>query len=342
METGVLFAGRYTIEREIGRGSFGIVYLADDAQSGGRVAIKVLSPEANASEQLRHRLRREAKLAQELKGPHAIRVHEVGESDDGQLYMAMEFLKGRELTDVLRERGRLPPDEAATVARQVLDALGEAHRLGIIHRDLKPHNIFLCPRAGGEEFVKVLDFGIAKVAGTSTGGGLKETAKLTMAAGVLGTPVYMSPEQCRGEALTPASDLYSLGIVLYEALTGKVPFDHDNPVRVMMMHDEAPPPPLPGGLSATPIGQAVMRALHKRPAERFASAEEFAAALAGGSIPPPAADKPRTAFSAAPAMPPAADAPSAAPPAASGGWSKYVIGGLIVLLLVLVVIMQFF
>lgn len=303
MEQGHLVGGRYRVDREIGRGNFGIVYLAEDERTGERRAIKVLLPWAARNEQLRHRLRREAKLAGSLSGPHAVKVYESGETDEGDVFLAMEYLVGEELSYVLQNQGSLPPARVERIAEQVLAALDEAHRVGIIHRDLKPSNIFLCRDRDGRDFVKVFDFGIAKVTGD---GELMATAKLTVSGGVMGTPVYMSPEQCRGAELTPAADFYSLGIVLYELLTGRVPFDDENPVRILLMHNQDPVPPLPAEIAATPLGQAVLRSLYKQPEERFATAEDFLNALHG--LAPVAA--PKSASTAAPPIEPAQPASS--------------------------------
>lgn len=286
MEPGELLHDRYRIDREIGRGEFGVVYLAQDSQSARPVAIKVLLPWAKRNEQLRHRLKREAKLAGMLHSDHAVRIYELVETADQDLAIVMEFLEGESLHELLVREKRLDPERVARLAVQVLEALGEAHGLGVIHRDVKPGNIVLLRGADGSEQVKVLDFGIAKVGGS---GSSSDTAKLTQQGGTLGTPVYMSPEQCRGEELSPASDLYSLGVVLYELLSGRVPFDDENPVRVLMMHHDQPPPPLEAKLASTRVGQAVLRALQKEPKRRFASAREFAAAL--GAEPAKAAPK---------------------------------------------------
>ncbi len=283
MQAGQIFQQRYRIGQEIGRGSFGIVYLADDLQSGGMVAIKVLLPWVRHDEGLRHRLKREAKLTQMLSSPHAVRVYDLDETPDGDLFIVMEYLDGDELTTLLHREGRLRPERAADIGRQALHALGEAHRLGVIHRDLKPHNILVCQSGSGRDFAKLLDFGIAKVAGSEDGSGVRETTRLTRPGNILGTPAYMSPEQCQGESLTTASDFYSLGVVMYEMLTGRPPFDDVNPVQILVMHSAQQPPPLPAALAELPIGKAIMRALEKDPQARFRTAEEFSAAIVGRS-----------------------------------------------------------
>lgn len=289
MQPGQIFEKRYRLQREIGRGSFGTVYLAEDLETRQFYAIKVLLPWTKGNPRMQHRLRREAKLTQMLKSQHAIRIAHLGETSGGDLYIVMEYLRGHELTEVLRQEGRLPPDRVASIARQVLEAVGEAHALGVIHRDLKPHNIFLCHDAQQREIVKVLDFGIAKLAGTEGGTGLMETTRLTDPGGVLGTPAYMSPEQCRGEDYTPASDFYSLGVMMYEMLTGRVPFLDENPVQIMVMHNTQKVPPLNETLADSQIGKAVMRSLEKDRSARFSSAEQFAAAIEGRTYVPPAA-----------------------------------------------------
>jgi serine/threonine-protein kinase len=234
-----------------------------------------------------------------LKSPHAVRVLDLEETPGGELYIVMEFLAGEELSQMLQREKRLSPERAAEIARQTLEALGEAHALGVIHRDMKPHNIFICRDDYGSEMVKVLDFGIAKVAGTEDGKGLSETTRLTAPGGVLGTPSYMSPEQCRGEAITPASDFYSLGIVLYELVTGKPPFDDPNAVQVLMLHNTAPLPPLPAEIARTALGRAITQALEKNPRSRFQTAAEFTAALDPNSVLPAA----KTAAISGPAIP---------------------------------------
>jgi serine/threonine protein kinase len=243
------------------------------------VAIKVLLPWVRDDEGLRHRLKREARLTKMLASPHAVRVFDLDETADGDLYIVMELLDGQGLSEVILREGRLKPDRVIAIGRQVLEALGEAHALGVIHRDVKPHNFVVCRGGNGSDFVKVLDFGIAKVAGTADGSGLMETARLTAPGNILGTPAYMSPEQCRGESLTMASDFYSLGVVLYEMVTGHVPFFDTNPMQVLVMHNSRAVPPLTSAAANLPLGNAIFRALEKDPKKRFSSADEFAAAL---------------------------------------------------------------
>lgn len=274
---GTTFANRYRLESEIGRGAFGTVYRCYDTATSRLVALKILNDESNADATLKHRLRREAKLMAEMHTPHVARIYEFGESSDGRAYLAMELLEGRELNQVTKEQGPLPPDRVIHLVSQILAAVGEAHALGVVHRDLKPPNIFLIRTIDGTDFVKVLDFGIAKITGTP--GGLSESARLTMHGKILGTPAYMSPEQCRGEASSIASDFYSIGIMAYEMLTGAVPFHDENPVQILIQHNTREPKPLPFALARSALGRAVMRALEKLPEHRFRTAEEFRSAL---------------------------------------------------------------
>ncbi|MDZ4818624.1 MAG: serine/threonine-protein kinase [Planctomycetota bacterium] len=288
MQAGQVFQEKYRIEREIGRGSFGVVYLAQEIESFAWRAIKVLLPWARGMPAMKHRLKREAKLTRMLRSPNAVRIHDTGETHEGDFYVVMEYLRGQELNETLRQEGKLSYDRALNITRQVLLALQEAHALGVIHRDMKSHNIYICNTPEARDQVKVLDFGIAKVAGTDDGSGLMETTRLTDPGGILGTPEYMSPEQCRGEVLHPASDFYSLAIVTYEMLTGRVPFSDPNPVRVMMMQNSNPLPPLPDKLANTPLGRAVNKALSKDERDRFQNAAEFLAALEQQAEPIPA------------------------------------------------------
>jgi len=261
-----LFDGRYRILRRLGSGGMANVYLAEDEDLGRRVAIKILNDRYAADELFNERFRREAKSAAALSHPNIVSIYDRGEAD-GRSYIAMEVIEGRSLKELILTSGALPISEAVEYAKRILNALRFAHRNGIIHRDIKPHNILL----GAEERLKVTDFGIAR-AGAS---------QMTEAGSIMGTAQYLSPEQARGAPVTAASDLYSVGIVLYEMLTGKTPFTGDSPIEIAMKHlNEAPRPPSELRPEIPPeLDQIVLRALAKDPAERYQAAEEFSADL---------------------------------------------------------------
>jgi len=232
-----LIDGRYFVIGLLGRGGMGEVYLARDEEVLGRdVALKVLKKEYAALEEFRERIEREAENAAKLSHPNIVRVYDRGESEDALPYIAMEHMKGGTLAENIRREGTLAWREAAKIAAQVAVALAEAHRRGVVHRDIKPHNVLLTGdplTAAGS--VKVGDFGIARAAAAST---LTETSM------ILGTARYLSPEQAKGEPAGPGSDLYSLGITLYQMLTGKVPFEAESPLAIAMRHvSELPPSP---------------------------------------------------------------------------------------------------
>jgi serine/threonine-protein kinase len=262
-----IFDGRYRILRKLGAGGMAAVYLAEDDELGRRVAIKILNDRYANDELFVERFRREAKSAAGLSHPNIVSVYDRGEAE-GTYYIAMEVIEGRSLKESIRTQGRLRPAQAIAYTRQILAALRFAHRNGIIHRDIKPHNILV----GAEERLKVTDFGIAR-AGAS---------QMTEAGSIMGTAQYLSPEQARGAPVTAASDLYSVGIVLYEMLTGNVPFTGDTPVEIAMKHlNEQPHPPsaLAPGIPAD-LDRVVLRALAKHPSDRYQSAEEFDSDLA--------------------------------------------------------------
>ena len=263
---GTLFDGRYQVVRKLGAGGMANVYLAEDQELGRRVAIKILNDRHANDEQFVERFRREAKNAAALSHPNIVSIYDRGEAE-GTYYIAMEYLDGRSLKELILSRGPAPLNVAIEYARQILSALRFAHRHGIVHRDIKPHNVLV----DAEGRVKVTDFGIAR-AGTS---------QMTEAGSIVGTAQYLSPEQARGASVDQRSDLYSLGIVLYELVTGTLPFNGDTPVEIAMKHlSQTPPPPsqlrpeLPRDLDLV-----VTRALAKDPDDRYQSAEEMDADL---------------------------------------------------------------
>ena len=261
-----LFDGRYRIQRKLGAGGMADVYLAEDQELGRRVAIKILNSRHGNDDQFIERFRREAKNAAALNHPNIVSIYDRGEAED-TYYIAMEFLDGRTLKELIVGRGAAPVNVAIEYARQILSALRFAHRHGIVHRDIKPHNV-LVDREGR---VKVTDFGIAR-AGTS---------QMTETGSIVGTAQYLSPEQARGGEVDPRSDLYSLGVVLYELLTGKTPFDGETPVEIAMKHlSNAPKPPSKLRPDIPPeLDMVVMRALSKNPDDRYQSADEMEADL---------------------------------------------------------------
>src|SRR3712207_2039152 len=217
-----LFDGRYRILRKLGSGGMANVYLAEDEDLGRRVAIKILNDRYATDDSFNERFRREAKSAAALSHPNIVSIYDRGDAE-GRPYIAMEVIEGRSLKELIVASGSLPIAQAIEYAKQILNALRFAHRNGIIHRDIKPHNILL----GAEDRLKVTDFGIAR-AGAS---------QMTEVGSIMGTAQYLSPEQARGAPVTAASDLYSAGIVLYEMLTGKTPFNGDTPVEIAMKQD---------------------------------------------------------------------------------------------------------
>ncbi len=261
-----LFDGRYRIVRKLGSGGMADVYLAEDQELGRRVAIKILDGRHANDDQFIERFRREAKNAAALNHPNIVSIYDRGEAED-TYYIAMEYLDGRTLKELIVGHGQAPVRVAVEYARQILSALRFAHRHGIVHRDIKPHNV-LVDREGR---VKVTDFGIAR-AGTS---------QMTETGSIVGTAQYLSPEQARGGEVDQRSDLYSLGVVLYELLTGKTPFEGDTPVEIAMKHLSATPqtpselrPDIPPELD-----MVILRALAKDPDDRYQSADEMEADL---------------------------------------------------------------
>jgi serine/threonine-protein kinase len=264
---GRLFDGRYRIVRKLGSGGMAEVYLAEDEELGRKVALKILNERHARDEQFVERFKREARNAAGLNHPHIVRIYDRGQTDD-TYYIAMEYLDGPTLKQLLVRKGPTPPLTAIKFAREILSALAEAHRHEIVHRDIKPHNVIV----GRDWNIKVTDFGIAR----------SGASQMTEAGSIVGTAQYLSPEQARGKPVDQRSDLYSLGIVLYELLTGTVPFTGDAAVEIAMKHlSNVPEPPsaLRPGISHD-LDAVVMRALAKDPDQRYASAEEMDADLA--------------------------------------------------------------
>ncbi len=293
--------GKYVIIEEIGRGAFGVVYKALDSTLDRVVALKVLAPPLLGEEDFIARFKREAKTAANLKHPNIVVIHEVGE-EKGTHYMVMEHLEGEPLSQLIKEQGPLPLPRVLEITRQLADALDYAHGHGFVHRDIKPSNIII----GFEDHATLTDFGIVKAAGDAT---------LTLSGMLVGTPQYMSPEQCEGKEVDRRSDLYSLGIVLYEMLTGSVPFTSSNIPSVLYMHIHEPPSPprrlnpeVPGN-----VERVVLGALVKQPEQRYATGADlvksFEAALSGKLT-----DEPAPKAVGRPLIEPATAVP-AAPPA---------------------------
>ncbi len=271
--------GRYRIITRLGEGGMGTVYAAEHTLSLRRVALKIIRPELESSRIARERFLRECKTLERVQSPNVVSVLEAGESAAGEIYLVMELLEGESLGDRIAERGALPLAEALDVTSQICAALRAAHARDVVHRDLKPDNVFLC-RDGT---VRVLDFGIARLLDADTSEG-SSARRLTRTGTIVGTPAYISPEGAAGAEVGPAGDLYSLGVVLFEMLTGRLPFEEEQPVLLMGKHLKEPPPSLREARAdlAFPdeLVALVARLLAKAPADRPANAESLHNALA--------------------------------------------------------------
>jgi eukaryotic-like serine/threonine-protein kinase len=290
---GQVIADRYHVMKKLGEGGMGQVYLAEHVKMGRRSAIKVMNPSMVHDPDAVARFNREASNASRITHPNVCAIYDFGETPEGLIYLAMEFIEGEPLTDLIERTGALPLARASGVFLQTADALQAAHDLGIVHRDLKPDNIMLSKRKGGGETVKVVDFGIAKaVGGDETG------QKVTKTGLVVGTPEFMSPEQLSGDTLDGRSDLYSLALVFYRMLTGKLPFEATTAQETMIkrLTDEPaklaevrPDLSFPAGL------QPVLdTALARTPAERYQTVAKFAADVAAVTGSPTAGAVPHT------------------------------------------------
>jgi serine/threonine-protein kinase len=271
---GTVIDNRYEVLEVLGEGGMGTVYRARHAALGRMFAIKALRRDLSQDSDLAARFIQEAKAAAAVTHPSIVQITDFGSLPSGQPYFVMELLGGRALSRIIREEGALPPIRAANIARKVAEALAAAHEVGIIHRDLKPDNVHVATGAGGREIVKVLDFGLAKIAGSS---------RMTRQGMVFGTPHYMSPEQAAGEPIDHRVDIYALGIVLYEMLTARLPFEADSFMGVLTKHiymEPVPPSRVVGEEGCLgPLEQFTLRCLEKKPTNRYATMTDLIADL---------------------------------------------------------------
>ena len=277
---GATIQGRVKIIRPIARGGMGKVYYGEQVSMGRACAIKVLDPRMAGGEveDFNKRFLLEASVSSKLTHPNVVTIFDYGETDEGLCFIAMEYLEGRTLADEMKVVGKLPPERAIGIARQVCRALREAHALGVVHRDMKPANVFLVKHDDEGDFAKVLDFGLVKETHPVEG-----NDQHTQVGQIMGSPRYMAPEQIQGKPVDSRTDIYSLGAMLYAMLAGRPPFDKTNEMSTMMAHVSEPVMPLsvviPDVLIHPELDIIVMRCLEKDPARRFSSMEEVIAAL---------------------------------------------------------------
>jgi serine/threonine-protein kinase len=267
LSRGTLFAGRYEVIEELGWGGMGRVYRVYDQKIKEVIALKLIHPEINLNEKAIDRFRNELRFARKIGHRHVCRMFDLGE-DDHQFYITMEYVEGENLKSFIRRSGQLAPRKAISLAKQVCEGLAEAHRLGIVHRDLKPQNIMI-DREGG---ARIMDFGIAR---------FTESEGLTGSGVMIGTPEYMSPEQVETKEVDRRADLYSLGVILYEMVTGKVPFEGETPLAVLIKHRHESPrdPQESNPLVSAALTQVILKCLQKDKARRYQSAEELSGDL---------------------------------------------------------------
>jgi tRNA A-37 threonylcarbamoyl transferase component Bud32 len=280
---GQVLGGKYTVVRLLGEGGMGAVYEGEQqlGTTKRKVAVKTLHPHLSRDPKIKARFEREVGTIAELEHPNTIQVYDFGTTPEGILYIVMEFLHGKSLADALEKQGAMAPERVVNILQQVCGSLEEAHARGIVHRDLKPDNVVLVERAGRKDFVKVLDFGIAKRSKEED----KDEQKLTQQGMVLGTPPYMSPEQFTGKPIDSRSDIYSLAVMTYEMLSGKLPFKADTAWEWATQHMTQPPIPietLPEASRTTEAMRAALRkALAKSPDERFQNVRDYIDAFSG-------------------------------------------------------------
>lgn len=298
MQPGDLLAGRYRIERLLGAGGFGVVYLGTQLPLGRWVAIKLLSPSGASSSA---RFEQEAALAQRLDHPHTVRIIDFGFADPGFPFIVFEYLRGQTLDQLLASAGPQSPSVARRIAVQILKSLMEAHGLGVVHRDIKPPNVFITSHPGEPFFVKVLDFGIAKdtfaapvsspesqragVAKSFVPVDFTTGSGHTRASQVVGTPRYMAPEQAHGQRVGPETDLYAVGLVLSEMLTGRKVFDQDSALEILLAQGSDDPTPIPPEVVRSELGAIIVKATYKDRTARYASAAELIADLEAAYLP---------------------------------------------------------
>jgi eukaryotic-like serine/threonine-protein kinase len=279
---GEVLAGKYRVERVLGVGGMGVVVAAMHTELEERVALKFLLPSAAQSPGVVARFAREARAVAKIKSEHVARVRDTGTMDSGIPYIVMEYLEGSDLSDMLLKRGQIPSAEAVDYVLQASEAIAEAHAVGIIHRDLKPANLFLARQTDGMHAIKVLDFGISKaVIGESEPASVKEGA-LTRTTDIFGSPMYMSPEQLKSSRDVDArADIWAMGVILYELITGKAPFDRATVAETFgaILYEE--PPPLRATVASVPeaLDRAVLRCIEKDKSKRFSNVAELAKAL---------------------------------------------------------------
>ncbi len=314
--SGSVLEDRYEVIEPIAEGAMGAVYRGERLKLGRAVAIKIMHDALPDELSSRSRFEREAKLMARLEHPHCVSVIDFG-LHEGKPFLVMDLVRGTSLLDALEKVGRFEPAHAVAIARQVLSGLAHAHELGIVHRDIKPANVMITERTGMAEQVRILDFGLAKPAVGPTGEDSSST-KLTTGI-VVGTPNYMAPEQIKGGAVDGRTDLYAVGVVLFELLTGHKPFTADDPVAVVRKHLHAEPPTLAnmlGGVSFGELEAVVAKALAKQPQHRYADAAEMSAALEHAI-----AARESTANLMARAVPQTAPARESSPVATASGWN---------------------
>jgi serine/threonine-protein kinase len=278
IQEGEVLGGKYRVERVLATGGMGVIVAARHLQLDQRVALKFLLPDAGKNPEVVARFSREARAAARIRGQHVARVSDVGTLESGQPYMVMEYLEGQDLEAILKTRGALPVEEAVHYVIQACEAVAEAHSVGIVHRDLKPANLYLADRPGGGHRIKVLDFGISKVAAGEVS---VEDASLTKTNAIMGSPTYMSPEQLRSSRDVDArSDIWSIGVVLYELVGGRVPFCSDTIPEVCASILKDPPVPL-SAMCDVPeaLEAAIFRCLEKEAGARFATIAELVEAI---------------------------------------------------------------